>query len=307
MKKILIGGLAFAFFLGCSSKPLKPSQPSSKPNSSSKKAKALSSKIIPKPYAPKQQKNFPKKEKGFLKPNPKTKSSHSISLPTKLNVKDHSILVRVPKGKYFVTKGKTIISDNKKPKAQYGFQLIPEFFIDLHEITVEQYKLFNPDYDESVYNKGEPCPQCPVVAVDWLTALEYCKWADKRLPSEMEWEAAARGSTRRQFPWGDQYSSKFANLVGKEDGFLGLAPVGQFPLGVSPFGVMDMTGNLWEWVNTPATVINNKSEEPSSDSTQFFWVKGGSWRSLPKEATISNRIKMESTVQNPSIGFRCVK
>ncbi len=307
MKKTLIIGLAFVFFIGCASKPLKSSSPSSKTNSSSKKTRGLSSKIIPKPYTSKQNHKIPNKEQTFLKPFPKVKSSHSISLPTVLNAKDHSTLVRIPKGKYFVTKGKTIISDTRKPKVQFVSLIIPEFFIDLHEITVEQYKLFNPDYDDSLYNNGEPCPQCPVMAVDWLSALEYCKWANKRLPSEIEWEAAARGSTRRQFPWGDQYSSKFANLVGKEDGFPGLAPVGQFPLGVSPFGVMDLTGNLWEWVNTTATDHNIESEESLSEPTQFFWVKGGSWRSLPKDATISNRIKMESTVQNPSVGFRCVK
>lgn len=197
-------------------------------------------------------------------------------------------MVLVDSGKYFVTppSGKTNSS---------GTQInLLAFYIDRFEITVAQFKKFDPKYNETRFINS--CPQCPAVGVTWFQAKDYCFWAGKILPTEAQWEAAAQGPVRKLWPWGNRYDPKKANLMGSDDGFDGVAHVGSYPSGVASSGAQDMTGNVWEWV------------APSSESSiNQQLVKGGGWRTQQGFSIISARNWVDPKMKNPSFGFRCVK
>lgn len=214
-----------------------------------------------------------------------------INLPTLVNQKDKSTMVLVNKGKYLV---------GKPGNADLQEIILPSFYIDQYEVTVKQYKAYNAVYNEKSFNKNRECADCPAMGIDWESAKKYCKWAGKRLPTEPEWEAAARGHTNHHWPWGDKWLPKYANSLAKEDGFEGIAPGGSFPIGASPFGALDMAGNVWEWISP-----ENSSKERKK--TDFYTAKGGSWRSSPKSTKISFRHKVEPGFKNRTFGFRCAK
>lgn len=241
--------------------------------------------------------------------------------PTRLNRRDGSTLVRIPGGTYRVPlnpPGHHRMTDNSRGLQE---KILPEFYIDLTEITVEQFKKFDPDYDETVYTGGEACPQCPAMGIDWRRARNYCQWADKRLPTEEEWEAAARGRTQRLVPWEGESSPRRANLLGAEDGYTGPAPVGSFPTGASPTGALDMIGNVWEWVATPVPTsgaqeastqeASAKTESPQTQNPfraeGMYLLKGGSWSSPDLLAAISIRNPVNGSAVNPTFGFRCAQ
>ena len=174
------------------------------------------------------------------------------------------------------------------------------FYIDRHETSVAQFQMFRPDYSETIFTENKTCPDCPAMAIDWKSAEQYCRWAGKRLPSEVEWEAAAKGSTDNLWPWGNRFYEKYTNALGENDGFTGPAPVGSFPAGTSFFGVSDMTGNVWEWVSDE--VPGSSEQEPIRRI-----VKGGGWRSKISETTINFQNVVSGDLQNPTFGFRCAK
>jgi len=89
-----------------------------------------------------------------------------------------------------------------------------------------------------------------VVVVSWDDAKAYCEWAGKRLPTEEEWQQACQGTDGREYPWGSSFGSGNANIRGSGDGYDKTAPVGSFSGGASPYGAMDMSGNVWEWTTS---------------------------------------------------------
>lgn len=126
---------------------------------------------------------------------------------------------------------------------------LPSFYIDVYPVTNEQYGRFMREtkrrskprlIDSSIWGG----PRQPVVAVDWDDAQAYAEWTGKRLPSEREWEKAARGIDGRLFPWGNDLIETSCNCA--EIGLDCTSPVGSFPVSVSPWGVHDMAGNVWE-------------------------------------------------------------
>lgn len=265
-------------------KPIsKPSRPPSQKKIVPKKRPLLLSRnkrpIFVKPLA----KLFPAKD-GFL-------------LPSIVHLKDQSEMVLVKPGSHLAD------ASSKASKNQGGE--LRAFYIDRNEVTVAQYKKFDAAYDEKPYTENRECPTCPAMGIDWEHARQYCLWAGKRLPSEAEWEAAARKSPHNSWPWGNEFLPDRANIGGEEDGYLLAAPVGSFPLGASPYGALDMIGNVWEWV--AASAEPQPGRERDDSVTLLRIVKGGSWRNRPQAATISYRNAVDPALKNPTFGFRCGK
>ena len=144
----------------------------------------------------------------------------------------------------------------------------------------------------------------PVVQVSWQDAGAFCRHHGLRLPREEEWEFAARGSDGRLFPWGtaapDEGGTRRANYGTNEccaadmtDGYHETAPVGSYPAGVSPFGLHDMAGNVWEW-----------TASPDGDSGKYV-IRGGGWGNNPYCLRVSYRHKNPPDIGLDMVGFRC--
>ena len=126
--------------------------------------------------------------------------------------------------------------------------------------------------------------------------------AGKRLPTEAQWMASAGGGASNPWPWGPEFLPEKANLWGDRDGSLGVAKVGSYPQGASPYGVMDTVGNVWEWVSDSYVAPGNDSKK-----VRLRIVKGGGWTSAKRQAGISSRNIVDPEIKNPTIGFRCAK
>lgn len=206
-------------------------------------------------------------------------------------------MVLIDAGKYLTGK-KQLSTRGTLGEEKPPFVNLSAFYIDRTEITVTQFRKYQPRYDEKPFTGGKDCPDCPAMGINWIQASKYCRWAGKRLPQEEEWEAAARGVSNFSYPWGEVFLQQHSNLHGEEDGHLFSAPVGSFLSGTSASGLVDMAGNVWEWVDS------NKSSRPSPDTRV---VKGGGWTSDKNQARISFRNHVDLKMNNPTFGFRCAK
>ncbi|MCX6601814.1 MAG: SUMF1/EgtB/PvdO family nonheme iron enzyme, partial [bacterium] len=203
---------------------------------------------------------------------------------------------------------------------------VPAFYMDRYEVTNAQYKAFcdatsrtYPDDPSSgfytpPYFTNPVYANYPVVMVDWNDARAYAAWAGKRLPSEAEWERAAKGNTdNRQWPWGDTWVDANANILDNPaDGYTYTSPVGNYPSGISPTGCFDMAGNVYEWCEDDGHASYNGA--PTNGSA---WIdnprgsarvlRGGSWRLNSSGARCAYRGDMDPAGRNSSVGFRCSK
>ncbi|MFQ5451353.1 MAG: formylglycine-generating enzyme family protein [Nitrospinaceae bacterium] len=186
-----------------------------------------------------------------------------------------------------------------------------DFYIDRFEVTNAQYEKFRkaaglpePKFmDSRRFNE----PGQPVVGITWNQAVEYCRWAGKRLPTEEEWEKAARGASARHYPWGNEPDNDKANIRGLEDNFRYTAPVGQYEEGKSPYGVMDMAGNVWEWTTDWYQPYEGNKHENDMYGTSLRVIKGGSWNSNMDLARSAIRGKALPDQRLNYIGFRCAR
>jgi len=208
---------------------------------------------------------------------------------------------------------------------------IAAFEIDVTEVTVGAYAVCvkrgrcTPPVKGDFCNWGQSgVDEHPINCVDWTQAKAYCAWVGKRLPTEKEWEYAARGSDGRRFPWGaDPPGPKLLNVCGAEcrlygakrgrvwnamydydDGWPLTAPVGSYPAGDGPFGLKDMAGNVWEWTASPYCPY--PVEE--CGNSQEYVIRGGGWTNqyaMNMEVTTRNAVGRTEAVE--ALGFRCCR
>ncbi len=227
-------------------------------------------------------------------------------------------MVTIPAGPFLMG------SQNPKGRADEWPQRtvdIDAFAIDRVEVTNERYMTFvattghrNPPnpYGTGVLVSAKGIEQLPVVQVTWYDAKAYCAWAKKRLPTEAEWEKAARGTDGRHFPWGeDQPSQTRANFDREWDGEKTFHAVGSLPGGNSPYGIQDMSGNAREWVQDwydpdyYATAPDKNPQGPEKGIVRV--IRGGSWHSPMSDITATARGRGGFALQTHGTGFRCVR
>jgi formylglycine-generating enzyme required for sulfatase activity len=220
----------------------------------------------------------------------------------------------VPAGEF--TMGSPTGDPDERPPHQV---YLDSFLIDIYEVTVGQYAAFlqetgnHPPSDWKAMNQFSH-QKHPVSNVDWADAAAYCKWAGKRLPTEAEWEKAARGTDGRLYPWGNEPPTpRHANYEQAGSNSHGaLAPVGSFEAGKSPYGLYDMAGNAWEWVSDwydHGYYQTSPPKNPEGPPTGGFKViRGGSWNNSSRVLRSSDRYWDPPTFRSQYFpGFRCVK
>ena len=155
--------------------------------------------------------------------------------------------------------------------------------------------------------------QHPVVNISWHDALAYCHWLSEntaqcyRLPTEAEWEKAARGASARTYPWGDEFDKTRCNTW--EAGIGRTTPVDAYPTGASPYGVMDMVGNVWEWCSTLHADYPYRADDSREDLAAEGWrtLRGGSWLDYEWGARCARRLSGQPDYVSRNTGFRVAR
>jgi len=262
-------------------------------------------------------------------------------------------MIMIPAGEFLMGSPDDGMSyDDEHPQRQV---YVGSFLIDRYEVTNRRYHQFVQATGHSAphHQKPEltlwihdvPLPGSeyhPVVNVSWEDAVAYCRWVHKRLPTEAEWEKAARGIDARRYPWGNTWAFTRANSasywaghtvefkdrkewkafwitgegakISHERGLNGevlTLPVGSFPDGASPYGLLDMAGNVSEWVQDwyePYSYLNAPLSDPQGPNGQLLKVvRGGSWLKPARNLRASDRDYGYPADRASGIGFRCAK
>lgn len=239
-------------------------------------------------------------------------------IATIISEKDGMVLVFVPEGEFIMGSD----SGNHDERPAHLVYLDP-FWIDQTEVTNRMYALCvaseacvppskSGSITREIYFNNFAYDDYPVMFISWVQAMAYCEWVGRRLPTEAEWEKAARGSDGRNYPWGnDEPQEKLLNY----NRFVGdTSNVFAYPLGTSPYGVYGMAGNVYEWVMDaydPEYYTNSVHDNPqglisSSSANRFHVVRGGSWVNNENFTRSSARISLWGTnADDPGAGFRC--
>ena len=233
---------------------------------------------------------------------------------TMISEKDGMPLVFVPAGKF--TMGSDLSSD-EQPVHQIA---LVAFWIDQTEVTNAKYAKCVADggcthpsstssYTHDSYYGNSEFDDYPVIYVDWNQANVYCSWAGRRLPTEAEWEKAARGTDGRTYPWGEEISCTYANYFDGSKYCVGdTAPVSSYTDGASIYGALNMAGNVWEWVSSlyqdnPYVATDGREDFASSGSRV---LRGGAWDNYGGgNVRSAYRDGYVPASTDDSVGFRC--
>jgi formylglycine-generating enzyme required for sulfatase activity len=256
-----------------------------------------------------------------------------------ISPKDGMQMVYIPPGEFIMGSSdaeiESWLKENPGDERDYYLDEQPQFSIDLEGFWMGRTEVTNAQYQRFVAATGHPAPkhwerglippgleQFPVVNVSWADAVAYCEWAGARLPTELEWEKAARGSDRRTFPWGFTWAEGRCRYFGSHMARMkkgeptdpvrdGPAAVGSYPKGASPYGCLDMAGNLWEWCADwydGRAYDRYASGDPASPvSGTLRVVRGGSWMAVERMAQYRCADRYANGPVNwlPHYGFRC--
>ena len=245
----------------------------------------------------------------------------TIEADERINPKDGAVMVYIPEGEFIMGTSDNQIDDlfgqfknwnrswfdDEKPQHHV---YLDGYWIYKQEVTVTQYRKFCQE-------AGREMPKAPswgwqddhpVVNISWHDAVAYCQWAGVQLPTEAQWEKAARGTDGRIWPWGNEWDSSKCNNHASAGG--GTTPVGSYPSSASRYGVMDMAGNVWEWcadVYDKNYYRDSPSSNPQGPTTgEEHVLRGGSWRAAPRYIRSTYREWGYPDDWNKFRGFRCV-
>jgi formylglycine-generating enzyme required for sulfatase activity len=230
---------------------------------------------------------------------------------------DEAELVFIPAGEF--TMGHKSSYDTLPVRDKMN---LPAFSIDKYEVTNKRYKRFidatgykvpwsqEPavaayiwDWQKRMYPEGKG--DHPVVLVSWADAKAFCAWAGKRIPTEAEWEKAARGPKGKPYPWGNDWANGKANT--SESGLKQTTPGGAFKDDVSEYGVFDLAGNISEWVEEWFAPYPGNPMTSYEERNKYRVLRGGSWDYAHSIANGYHRQYALPQSQMTAIGFRCVK
>lgn len=235
---------------------------------------------------------------------------------TQVSEKDGMVMVYVPEGTFTMGSEDHYYHYEERPVHTV---YLDAFWIDRTEVTNGMYAkcvqagvctspfYYGSSHRNNYYGNSQ-YDNYPVIYVSWEQAKTYCEWTGRRLPTEAEWEKAARGTTGLTYPWGDNHPD--GNLVNYNNYYrhTDTTEVGSYPNGASPYGALDMAGNVWEWVADwygDNYYANSSERNPTGpDSGTARVVRGGSWIGAFVRTTY--RSYYRPSVSKPDLGFRCV-
>ncbi len=234
----------------------------------------------------------------------------AVAAPPPVTVgQDGAEMVLVPAGPFIMGAVGEKVRDDESPVRRLN---LPAFYIDRCEVTNAQYARYIAATKATPpvsWDGGKP-PQgkenCAVTNVTWFDAMRYAVWAGKRLPTEAEWEKAARGTDGRRFPWGNEDDKARRNL--DNDGKI--RPVGTFPAGASPFGCLDMSGNVWEWTADWYAGYPGTAARSVHFGKQYKVMRGGGgiyFYGIDNRGDCTQRARLVPYGEHDGLGFRCVK
>lgn len=231
---------------------------------------------------------------------------------TRISETDGMVQVYVPAGTFEMGSATDDPSADEDEKPLHTI-FLDSFWIDRTEVTNKMYArcttvgICTPPAHSYRFLESEYANH-PAIGISWVQAQAYCDWAGRRLPTEAEWEKAARGTEGTIYPWGNTLPTidllNFDQLINET------TPVGMYPKGASPYGALDMAGNAWEWVAdgySPDYYFNSPEENPISESPVNRRVlRGGNWDSNAEGVRAANRF-WAFPGRNDTDGFRCAK
>ena len=228
---------------------------------------------------------------------------------------------QTPEGMVYIPEGYFEMGSSSLGSEDEG----PSHFVYTSGFYIDQFEVSNSDYEKFMLATGHPQPKywederfndpnSPVVGVNWSDAMAYARWLGRRLPSEAEWEKAARGTDGRSFPWGGKWDKGFffyfVNIYGESDNYPYTAPVDYYKSGMSPFGVFNMAGNVWEWCQDwyqKEYYRYSPERNPEGPQTGRKKVlRGGSWANEIEGVRVTRRARNHPSIKNEIYGFRTV-